>query len=66
LPISAAPDPWACIVSRFYNDLPLHINTQVDLFADDTTLLAVTDFNDINELKGYSNIFFYYFIWKNF
>jgi hypothetical protein len=31
--------------------LPLHINTQVDLFADDTTLLAATDYNDINELN---------------
>ena len=35
----------------FINDLPLHINTQVDLFADDTTLLAATDYNDINELN---------------
>ena len=35
----------------FINDLPLHINTQVDLFADDTTLLAATDYNNINELN---------------
>ena len=35
----------------FINDLLLHINTQVDLFADDTTLLAATDYNDINELN---------------
>ena len=31
--------------------MPLHINTQVLLFADDTTLLAATDYNDINELN---------------
>ena len=35
----------------FINDLPLYINSQVDLFADDTTLLAATDYNDINELN---------------
>ena len=35
----------------FIDDLPLHSNTQVDLFADDTTLLAATDYNDINELN---------------
>jgi hypothetical protein len=44
--------PWASIVSRFYQRFaPIHINTQVDLFADNTTLLAATDYNDINELN---------------
>ena len=40
-----------CCFSFFVNDLPLRINTQVDLFADDTILLAATDYNDINELN---------------
>ena len=35
----------------FINDLPLHMNIQVDLFAIDTTLLAATDYIDINELN---------------
>ena len=35
----------------FINDLPLHINTQVDLFANDTNLLAASDYDDINELN---------------
>jgi hypothetical protein len=43
---------YGLIVSRFYQRFAsIHINTQVDLFADDTTLLAATNYNDINELN---------------
>ena len=35
----------------FINDLPLYINMQVDLFADDTTHLASADYTCIDELK---------------
>ena len=34
----------------FTNDLPSHVNTQVDIFADDTTLLAPSDFPDVEDL----------------
>ena len=34
----------------FINDLPSHVNTQVDIFADDTTLLAPSDFAHVEDL----------------
>ena len=34
----------------FINDLPSHVNTEVDIFADDTTLLAPSDFAHVEDL----------------
>ena len=34
----------------FINDLPSHVNTQVDIFADDTTLLAPSHVADVEDL----------------
>ena len=36
----------------FINDLPLHVHTQLDMFADDTTLLASSDCANVKELKN--------------
>ena len=35
----------------FINDQPLYLNTQVDLFADDTTLTWSVDYKRIEELE---------------
>ena len=35
----------------FINDQPLYINTQVDLFAEDTTLIWSVDYKCIEELE---------------
>ena len=35
----------------FINDLPLHVSSQVDLYADDTTLTASARFNNLPELN---------------
>ena len=35
----------------FINDLPLHVKSQVDLYADDTTLTASAHFDDLPGLK---------------
>ena len=35
----------------FINGQPLYLNTQVDLFADDTTLISSVDCKCIEELK---------------
>ena len=35
----------------FINDLPLHVKSQVDLYADDTTLTASAHFDDLSGLK---------------
>ena len=34
----------------FINDLPSHVNTQVDIFADDNTLLVPSDFAHVEDL----------------
>ena len=34
----------------FINDLPSHVNTQVDIFVDDTTLLVPSDFAHVEDL----------------
>ncbi|KAL9986017.1 hypothetical protein ACROYT_G000070 [Oculina patagonica] len=36
----------------FINDLPLHVHTRLDMFADDTTLLASSDCANVEELKN--------------
>ena len=36
----------------FMNDLPLHVHTQVDIFANDTTLLAASDFANVEDLEN--------------
>ena len=36
----------------FMYDLPLHVHTQVDIFANDTTLLAASDFANIEDLEN--------------
>ena len=36
----------------FINDLPLNVHTRIDMFADDTTLLASSDYLNIEELKN--------------
>ena len=36
----------------FISDLPLHVHTQVDIFANDTTLLAASDFANIEDLEN--------------
>ena len=40
----------------FINELPLHVSSQVDLYADDTTLTASAHFNNLLELKLSQNI----------
>ena len=40
----------------FVNDLPLHVSSQVDPYADDTTLTASAHFNNLPELKLSLNI----------
>ena len=40
----------------FINDLPLHVSSHVDLYADDTTLTASAHFNNLSELKLSLNI----------
>ena len=36
----------------FVNDLPLHVHAQVDIFANDTTLLAASDFANVEDLEN--------------
>ena len=36
----------------FINDLPLHVHTRLDMFTDDTTLLASSDCANVEELKN--------------
>jgi len=36
----------------FINDLPLHVHTQLDMFADDTTLPTSSDCANVEELKN--------------
>ena len=36
----------------FINDLPLNVHTRIDMFADDTTLLATSDYRNVEELKN--------------
>ena len=36
----------------FINDLPLHVQTQVDIFANDTTRLAASDFANVEDLEN--------------
>ena len=40
----------------FINDLPLHVSSHVDLYADDTTLTAFAHFNNLSVLKLSLNI----------
>ena len=40
----------------FINYLPLHVSSQVDLYADDTTITAFAHFNNLPELKLSLNI----------
>ena len=35
----------------FINDLPLHVSTQIDLYADDTTITTFSDFRNISQLE---------------
>ena len=35
----------------FINDLPLHIRSQIDLYADDTTIATSSDFRNISQLE---------------
>ena len=44
---------WICpCFVLFVNDLPLNVHTQIDMFADDTTLLASSDYINVEELKN--------------
>ena len=36
----------------FMYDLSLHVHTQVDIFANDTTLLAASDFANVEDLEN--------------
>ena len=36
-------------------DLPLHVNSQLDLYADDTTVAAFTDVSNMAKLEHSSN-----------
>ena len=36
----------------FINDLPLSLDSHIDLFADDTTLMSSSDFQNLNELQS--------------
>ena len=36
----------------FINDLPLNVHTRINMFADDTTLLASSDYLNVEELKN--------------
>ena len=35
----------------FINDLPLHVTSQLDLYADDTTIIDSSDFSNISNLE---------------
>lgn len=35
----------------FINDLPLHVTSQIDLYADDTTIRDSSDFSNISDLE---------------
>ncbi|CAB4041675.1 Hypothetical predicted protein, partial [Paramuricea clavata] len=35
----------------FINDLPLHVTSQIDLYADDTTIIDSSDFSNISNLE---------------
>ena len=35
----------------FINDLPLHVSSQIDLYADDTTITTSSDFRNISLLE---------------
>ena len=35
----------------FINDLPLHVSSQIDLYADDTTITTSSDFRNISQLE---------------
>lgn len=39
----------------FINDLPLHVPSQTDLFADDTTIMESADYRNIPELNSSLN-----------
>ena len=44
---------WICpCFVLFVNDLPSNVHTQIDMFADDTTLLASSDYINVEELKN--------------
>ena len=36
----------------FISDLPLHVHTQVDIFANDTTPLAASDVANVEDLEN--------------
>ena len=36
----------------FISDLPLHVQTQVDIFANDTTVLAASDVANVEDLEN--------------
>lgn len=42
----------ALLFVMFINVLPLHAHTQVDIFAVDTTLLAISDFANVEDLEN--------------
>ena len=39
----------------FINDLPLHVPSQTDLFADDTTIMESADYRNVSELSSALN-----------
>ena len=39
----------------FINDLPLHVPSQTDLFADDTTIMESADYRNVSELSSSLN-----------
>ena len=36
----------------FINDLCLHVHTRIDMFADDTTLLASSNYDNVEDLEN--------------
>ena len=52
---------------KHIDELRLQLTKQpLDILSINETRLDETINNGLIHLKGYSNIFFYYFIWKNF
>lgn len=40
------------LLVMFISDLPLQVQTRIDIFADDTTLMATSNYGNLKELEN--------------